>query len=469
MKGLILHENDLSPVVVRAVVLQLVVCCTVIALTLSYTAAGAKSFSGQETGQTPTKSLMRNYEPSSNCSVCHANIYEQFRESMHARSYKNPLFKAVFFNILLPRAENDEDLSWEARGCIACHSPTTYVQSNGNISGVMNVDQNFPGVECDFCHTINSFKGSKPENANYISLPNRIKLGPFKYENDHHRAYAELQTKSEVCAVCHNRTNRYGLEIISTFSEWRESQYAEKGIECQDCHMSVQGFLTKGEPLYGSGKVAEATLIPPKHRAKIYTHRFPGAHSKSQVRGAIQLDIQVDELTVHPGKEIIVVVDVDNSRSGHKLPTGSAELRLLYLDFVMEVDGKTIPLTANSLNKEKYDISGEGKFDATILGNDIPGGSRVYRAICVDHTGQQTQYSFDAVNIVFDNRLQANEIRKESYTFQVPDTVSDEFYLSAKLNYLRYPSNFAKITGVSKAKPIEIASDRKKVVLNKQP
>ncbi len=102
--------------------------------------------------------------------------------------------------------------------------------------------------------------------------------------------------------------------------------------------MSIQGFLTKGEALYGSGKVAEATLIPPKHRAKIYTHRFPGAHSKSQVHGAIQLDIQVDKLTVHPGKEIIVVVDVDNSRSGHKLPTGSAELRLLYLDFVMEVE-----------------------------------------------------------------------------------------------------------------------------------
>jgi hypothetical protein len=159
-------------------------------------------------------------------------------------------------------------------------------------------------------------------------------------------------------------------------------------------------------------------------------------------------------------------VNVDNSRSGHKLPTGSAELRLLYLDLVAEINGKTIPLTTNSLDKGRNDIAGKGKFDAAVLGSDVPDGRRVYRAICVDENGQQTLYSFDAAKIAFDNRLQASEIRKEFFSFKVPHDVGAEFSLIAKLYYLRYPSNFAETLGVPQAKPVELASTHKKIVMN---
>jgi hypothetical protein len=466
---LLIHSRDCLSTVTG--LLRLICYCAVVALTLSCNQwvppeTPIIKKNSQPDGHAQ-KGGLADYQSSTSCRNCHETIYEQFAESMHGRSFENPTVKAIFFNILLPRAENSNKLSSEVSACIACHSPLTFVRTGGSLSSLQNDDQNIPGVECDLCHTISGYTGSKPEGGNYISKPSAQKFGPFQYKNDHHRSYSELHTKSEFCAICHNRTNRYGLEIISTFSEWKESRYAEKGIECQDCHMNVQGFLTAGEPLHESGTAAHGTLIDPKRRSKLFTHRFPGAHSESQVIGAVNLNIQLDESTVEAGKEMMIYLEVDNSKSGHKLPTGSAELRLLYLDLVAEVNGRTVHISANSLDKEMFDISGKGKFDSAILGKDILPGSRIYRAICVDPEGQQALFSFDAQKIIFDNRLQASEVRREFFTFLVPDDVGLEFSLTASLKYLRYPGSLADKLGIAKAKPIELAIVRKKVVLNK--
>ncbi|MCF8056030.1 MAG: hypothetical protein K9K37_05260 [Desulfocapsa sp.] len=405
------------------------------------------------------------YQTSTSCKNCHANIYEQYAESMHGRSFENPIVKAIFFDVLLPSTRNSNALFEEVSACIACHSPLTFVRSGGDISSLPDEGDYIPGVDCDLCHTISGYEGSTPEGGNFISRPSVKKLGPFKYKDDHHRSYSELHTKSEFCAICHNRKNRYGLEIISTFSEWKESSYADKGIECQDCHMNIQGFLTAGEPVYESGTAAQGTLITSKERKKLYTHRFPGAHSESQVVGAIQLDIEIDESAVEAGKEMVIYVEVDNSKSGHKLPTGSAELRLLYLELVAEVGGRNVHIAANSLDKKRFDVSGKGKFDSKFIGKEILPGSRVYRAICVDPEGEQALFSFDAQKIIFDNRLEASEVRQEFFTFQVPDDIGQPFTLSASLKYLRYPGSLAEELGIEEAKPITLATVRKEVQL----
>ncbi len=405
------------------------------------------------------------YQASGSCMDCHTRIYEQFAESMHSKSFENQIVKEVFRNILLPRTKNNNTLGEEVRACIACHSPPIFLGADRDFPSPKNGIQRIPGVECDICHTITGFKGEKPGNGNYISKPSAQKLGPFQYEDDHHRSSSELHTKSEFCAICHNRTNRYGLEIISTFSEWQESQFGQgEVVGCQDCHMNVQGLLTAAKPKYESGRAADGTLIDPKERSKLYSHRFPGAHSESQLVGAVTLAIQVDDSEVKAGKVMMVYVEINNSKSGHKLPTGSAELRLLYLDLTAEIGGKTVHIGATSLDRDMFDVAGKGKFDTEILGEDILPGSRVYRAICIDPQGRQTLFSFDAQKMVFDNRLEAGEIRKEFFMFQVPDEVGLEFTLVARLNYLRYPGSLADKLGISKAKYVELASVRKNVL-----
>lgn len=427
----------------------------------------ADSFPEKSTGGAPgtAKATTGSFETSSSCKICHENIYEQFRESMHAKSYSNPLFRKTYFDVLLKRYADDETLAEEKKGCIACHSPVTAIGTGGEIFLYDQVDPASSGVECDLCHRIRGFKGPEAGNGNYIAEPGAQKFGPFAKDTDWHHVYAELQTKSEVCAICHNRVNRNGLEIISTFSEWKESRYAKEGIQCQDCHMNANGFLTAGKPVFESGRASQNTLARSPARSKIYTHRFPGAHSETQVQGAIELDIRVEKTGLCPGEKAVIQVLVDNSKSGHKLPTGTAELRLVYLDLHVQAGNRIIPVPATSSDAEMFDVSGSSKYDAEFLGKDFPPGRRLYRAVCADSSGRQTYYAYDAHKIVFDNRLAADEIRKEFFTFPIPEDIGKEFSLIAKLYYLRYPDPFAEKLGVEKAKGVELAAVSKAIVL----
>jgi len=399
------------------------------------------------------------YWPSLLCRGCHDKIFDQHSESMHARSFENPVFQAEYFRDLLPNLSGS-GLYDEARACTACHSPVTYINSKkSHIDSNTPVDPQMSGVTCDLCHTISGYKGGSPGNANYISAPGYRKLGPFKHKTDWHHVYSELQTKSEFCAICHSRVNQKGLEIISTFSEWKNSEYAKRGIQCQDCHMTIKGFLTAGHPVYESGKAAHMFPGLSPDREKLYTHRFPGAHSKTQVEGAISLKMEFDKNTVSPGDEVTISLFVDNSRTGHRMPSGSAELRLLLLDLETSVGNKPASVPARPVSDiEMHDVSGRGRFDKDFLGRDMPDNRRIYRAVCVDENGMQTFFSYNAAKIIYDNRLNASEVRKETYTFRIPDIAEGTMEFTADLYYISYPDSFARKLGIHKAEPIRIAS-----------
>jgi len=413
------------------------------------------------------------YWPSSQCRSCHASIFEQQLQSMHARSFTNPVFQAQYFEELLPKVEKNLRLRRDARGCIACHAPVGYIRSKGNVATREDVDAEMSGVTCDFCHTIEGYRHESPGNGNYISVPGEQKLGPLYYGPalSWHRKYSELHTKSEFCAICHNQVNRHGLEIKATFTEWKDSPYQEKRIECQDCHMNVQGFLTAGEPVYQSGQAAQTSLAHPPYRSEIYTHQFHGAHSRTQVVGALTLKIEVEEIAVSAGDEIGLSVFVDNSRTGHKMPSGSAELRFLSLELRAYTLGdramRAMPILVSGdlEGEDRYGRFGGAEIDRDVSKDDVTEGSRIYRAILVDKTEKQTLSSYNATRIIFDNRLSAAEIRKETYHFRVPEGAKKRLLLYADLYYFPYPGSFAKRLGLPKADGVVIASTKKAISL----
>ncbi|GBE06884.1 MAG TPA: hypothetical protein ENG95_06135 [Nitrospirae bacterium] len=419
---------------------------------------------------TPRKSFKpEEYSPSSGCAQCHDNIFEQHSQSMHAKSFENPVFQAQYFKELLPKSITDADLFEETRACIACHAPIAYLTTARHILSKEQIDKRTSGVTCDFCHTIGGYEGKSPGDANYISMPGDEKLGPFKKASTWHHVYSELQTKSEFCAICHNRTNHHGLEIGSTFTEWKNSRFAEEGIQCQDCHMNVQGFLVAGKPVYEAGKAADMRLGDPPFRTKLYTHRFPGAHSKTQVVGALTMNIEVEEAAALPGDDITIHVRVNNSKTGHKMSSGSAELRMLYIDLNAYSGDKVVSIPTSPGTTNAYDVTGKGEFDKEILGDAIPEGKRIYRTIFIDEKGKQTLFSYDAVKIIFDNRLKAGEIREEIYRFKVPEEAEGAMSLVTNLYYLRYPSAFAKRLSLPEADIVEIASATKTVIIKDIP
>jgi len=420
----------------------------------------------------PPATPTQGYAPTSMCRGCHDEIVAQHLKSSHEMSFTNPTFQAQYQKDLRPRAEKDADLTAEARECIACHEPITYAMKGPLVVSLEAVNPHMNGVTCDVCHTMTGYRAPRPQNGNFIIAPSDTKLGPFKEESDWHHAYSELQTKSEICAVCHEAVNRHGFQIKATFTEWQESVFAQQGVECQDCHMNVDGFLTAGKPRFSSGKAANMSLGRSPERARLYTHEFPGAHSKTQVEGALELLIKATPMDASQNRTVAIDVTVDNSRTGHSMPSGSADLRLLWLEVTAHMGDRILALpaaaaeSAVTTDSSSHSIAGSGSFDSRLIGPEIPKGSRVYRAIFADAKGQATLNSYDAVAKLFDNRLKSAEKRRESYQFTIPEGVKGDLTIEATLKYLPYSSIFTDGLGLPKPEAVVVA--RKKIELGAQ-
>lgn len=404
------------------------------------------------------------YDASITCENCHSKIYAQHVESMHAKSVSNPVFLAQYFKEALPRAAKDPAYVEDAEGCIACHAPVAYVLGKRVLTPNDEISSPMMEVGCDFCHTITGFRGPVG-NANYVTTPGTTKFGPFEAKTEWHHKYARLQTRSEVCGVCHNIVNRHGLGVAVTYDEWKASKYARQNIQCQDCHMSINGFLTGGRPVFDKGKAATINMpfIAVPEREKIFTHRFPGAHSHSEVRGAVGLKIEPGARTA---EGLVVDILVDNSRTGHKMPSGSTQLRIMWLELQAGSAGDmvTVPAIASKDQNGGYDVNTGGTVDSELLGEGVPKNARLYRAIFVDANGKQTLSASDAVKIDFDNRLEASEVRKESYLIPIPAGAA-EINLAATLKYLPFTPSFAKSLDLPMPTPVNIATANKKVDL----
>jgi hypothetical protein len=228
--------------------------------------------------------------------------------------------------------------------------------------------------------------------------------------------------------------------------------------------MNAKGFLTEDKPVFESGKSSYSVLGYSPYREKLHTHRFPGAHSSEQLAGAIRLGIETSRPEASSGDEIVLKIIIDNSRTGHKMPTGSADLRFMYLEVNVVTRDKvtSIPVGPVSGNTG-YDVTGFRMTDMETLGSDIARGMRVYRTIFVDKTGRPTLSSYEAVNIIFDNRIDACEIREENYKFVMPEDSGEAMTVEAKLYYVPYPASFAEKLELPKPEAFEISSAIKKL------
>jgi hypothetical protein len=397
------------------------------------------------------------------CSKCHQRIFGQYTESMHAKAFSDPVFFNQVYNVLLPQAKRNPELMRRAGLCLACHSPTTFLTQGQRLPPREYLNQNPDGVTCDFCHTISGYKGSVPGSANYISSPGETKLGPLKFNTTYHHQYSALHRKSEFCGICHDATNAHGVQMLSTYSEWKSSPWPEKGIQCQDCHMNVFGRLVDGKPVFESGTLASGILLSPSEREQVYTHKFPGASVPGQIKPSVKFQVQNFPDKAKPGSMIVVVVELDNSEAGHGVPTGAIELRLMWLDVKlrMQDSAREWALKVKPDPGTRWDIAGMSPTDAAMLGPEIADGSRLYRAVFVDEKGLQTHNYWEAADKVFDNRIRAGEVRVEMFRFTVPSDASGELEAEATLRYLRYPSGFAKRLEIPPAESVLVAKASK--------
>ena len=353
----------------------------------------------------------------------------------------------------------------DARKCLMCHAPVVYMNYTGLVSTPQQAARYETGVTCDFCHTLTGYA----DNGDYMQNPSGKKLGPLQEAPTHHAEYSGFLQLGDFCGRCHNATNHNGLEVKSTYYEWRESSYGKKGFACQECHMNKNGFLKEGKAEFSSGVVAHlnigSTAYKQKHHDKVYTHAFPGAHSISQLDDALQLEFRVGSRIADAQGHFRFGINVNNERSGHKMPSGSSDLRFMWLTVTAATDdGTSIPVTVSPVKRNglaDYSIAGGAPDDAEILGADVPAGSRMYRSVFVDAKGKQSLFHYDAVKNIFDNRLNAAEVRQEIYQLQIPPGFSGHINLLATLTYMGAPSSFTRHVLVPAFNPVIITSEKK--------
>jgi hypothetical protein len=407
-------------------------------------------------------SVVQKFASSHTCANCHGHIYAQQNVSMHALSYSNEVFRAQYFGEILPAAGDSPAMHKEARSCGACHMPVAYLKGGRRIVTAKDVDASMSGVTCDLCHRIDGYEGRRPGNGNFTAVPGSTKYGPFRHKRAWHHAYLKLQTKSEFCATCHHAVNHRGVLVKPTYAEWKKSKYAKKGIECQDCHMNANGYLIDAKASFESGKAATMVLGSAPERRKLYSHNFPGAHTGTQLANAIPVRMKLSVDSNALNNAIAVMLEVDNVRTGHSMPSGSIEIRYLWLDVCVFSGTNKFELTASSSDGSRgYDLSCKVPGDRVILGPGFPAGKRIYRAVLHDKAGKQTDSMVDAADKVFDNRLKAESIRKEEYTWRVPKGFKGDATVVATLYYVAYPHSFSKRLHLSAAKNTAIACVRR--------
>ncbi|SLM28622.1 Cytochrome c family protein [Desulfamplus magnetovallimortis] len=319
------------------------------------------------------------FTPPETCAECHPDKYDEWRSSMHALAFRDPLYQG---ELHLAVKSVGKEIS---RQCEGCHTPAAVVKGEIKDVGLKGLSSlALAGVSCDVCHSVKGHTHwqtpyHQPENGSLILSPGEdgknsetgenytlTKYGPKKPDEwcgdtFHECRYSPLHTSSELCASCHQVSNyRTHTPIEETYREWKNGPYSINNIHCQDCHMvDTETFM----------KVAD-TFAKPEPDA--YHHYFNGANfliyylTKLAALKAGEQDVAanadakyqmaVDRLKAAADLEITPVyrkdsiseirVRVKNIRAGHYLTTSLTNIRQMWLEVtVKDKDGNLIMTT----------------------------------------------------------------------------------------------------------------------------
>lgn len=357
------------------------------------------------------------------CKGCHSEIYQQWERSVMAKSWEDPIYRALFKRA--SKATNAQVDNF----CIACHSPIGMTSMNATAATLDEANDNLPGVNCEVCHNITGITGN--DNGAYILSPNRekhVKLGPNPDASSpyHKTEYSDLHTRSEFCSVCHNVSHPFNSTPIErTYDEWQESAYNEQGVQCQDCHMT---------PGPGQSNNPGKSAIMGKERKHIYSHEFTGANStlhqyfedpdsaelaREMLRSAATIEFVELPKTLTAGQLATIKIKVANVGAGHKLPTGFPEGREVWIDF-----------NVKDAAQEQIYRSG------AVVDGQTEAGTRSFKVTLGDINGNVVDLNvWEVDRILSDTRILPNGYSIVDYTFIVPEDVSGEITLDATLNY----------------------------------
>jgi len=381
------------------------------------------------------------------CSGCHADIYNQWKGSMHSSAFVDPIFAALW------KLGIEETKGFTTNLCGGCHSAVGVV--SGDLALKENQFHTSPiakeGVQCDLCHTIKdtAFLETptyEPNNASLVVSPGPVKRGPYHdaVSPHHETTFSELHTTSKFCANCHqvfHPVNNFHIE--RTYDEWKYSIYAQHGIQCQDCHMMpVEKAIEAARTLKPPKNPGQPCVMGPQ-RDQMFTHEFVGANftvpallghqkhaaiAEQRLKSAAALEI-VAPATVRSGSLVTFTVKVTNVGAGHNLPTSLTEVRQMWLDVaVQDAEGKEIFRSGN--------LNAQG---------DLTEDARIFNAVAVDKDGRHTVKPWEIVRFEYNKTIPPKGTAREQFSFLAPPAVQGPLCVKVVLRYRSYPQSVANM------------------------
>ncbi len=296
--------------------------------------------------------------------------YFTWRGSMMANASQDPVFWAG-----VAIASQDAEDPAETEACVRCHAPRAFLEGRGDAIAVDELsDRDAFGVECEFCHRM--VEDAPPGNAMFTiddtlvggNVPRR---GPWGYDGPDAETPPPPHTwiqdtfvgSSEACGTCHDVTtdrervdadgNGLGIGFGEqrTYSEWAQSDFAQPGDDfrsCQDCHMPAVDDMPgcrdhvvehhhetggRRHDLLGANRfmvelmAEDATVLD----GVAFNHTLQ--QMDEFVRTSASIDIEGPaSVDLSQGLEGLTVTVTNET--GHKLPTGYSEGRVMWLEVV---------------------------------------------------------------------------------------------------------------------------------------
>jgi Tfp pilus assembly protein PilF len=434
------------------------------------------------------------FPSASYCAHCHQEAYHQWRQALHANSFRTPFYRHSV-NILLQTKGVEF-----ARHCDSCHNPIAVL--GGALDTSYSGDRSFDsdGVTCMVCHSIQS-ADSKEGNGGYvIGIPavmvdaqgNRIPgMVPdaeiLAHLDRHSKAVMQPFYQSAVfCEACHKANlppmlNDYKwIRAFSAYDEWQASKfshqtpltfYSADQTTCQGCHMT-RAKNALPEPGAKDGTFASHRWLAGNTAVPFYY----GLDEQLQktidfLRSGDYLNVDIFALRVDktqqifaplgtvpfhlsPGQMVDVYVVVQNKNIGHSLVPEVRDLYEAWLQFTAtDASGKTIYR------------SGFLQPDGTLE----PGAhSYTNRPVNVIGDFVDNHMVWAIHSVAYDNTIQSGRSDLVRYRFTIPSDIKGPVTLHAQVNYRHLRQTYLNnIFGTDHPSypVVELASGSRKVSL----
>lgn len=302
--------------------------------------------------------------------------YFSWRGSMMANAAVDPVFWAG-----VAIASQDAEAPEETQACIRCHSPRAFLEGRGDAISINELqDRDLAGVTCELCHRMEDDGGiGNGEYAIDDTLvgPNVPRRGPWTYGVDeiepppHSWIQDNFVGSSEACGTCHDvttgrpRVDDAGRPTGSnfneqrTYSEWLGSALAQPGDDfrsCQDCHMPAVDDMPGCRDHVG---VYEHETGGRRHDL-VGANRFvvgllaEDASVLDNVAFSHTLEVMDEFVQTAATLEVSFAGPADlgegldgpfvtvTNETGHKLPTGYSEGRVMWVEVIVRHEGEVL-------------------------------------------------------------------------------------------------------------------------------